>query len=102
MVKLKRGGKRFEVACYKNKVNLPPVSGKCGASTWAGTERLGGAGTGQVQSWRDGTERDMDEVLQIETIFTNVSKVSLCAGCPPLWSRGMGQWRPGKSGKCSR
>jgi len=46
IVRLKRAGKRFELACYPNK----------------------------VLSWRDGIEKDLDEVLQIPTIFVNVSK----------------------------
>lgn len=46
VVRLKRKGKRFEVACYKNK----------------------------VVSWRNGTEKDLDEVLQVENVFMNVSK----------------------------
>lgn len=46
VVRLKRRGKRFELACYKNK----------------------------VVSWRDGTETDLDEVLQTHSVFTNVSK----------------------------
>lgn len=46
VVRLKRRGKRFELACYKNK----------------------------VMSWRQGTEKDLDEVLQTTSIFTNVSK----------------------------
>ena len=46
VVKLKTAGKRFEIACYKNKVS----------------------------SWRDGTEKDIGEVLQAERIFTNVGK----------------------------
>lgn len=45
-VRLKRRGKRFELACYKNK----------------------------VISWREGNEKDLDEVLQTSSIFTNVSK----------------------------
>lgn len=36
VVRLKKNGKRFEVACYKNK----------------------------VQNWRQGVEADLDEVLQ--------------------------------------
>jgi len=43
---LKKGGKRFEIACYKNKVN----------------------------EWRTGVETDLDEVLQISNVFVNVSK----------------------------
>ncbi|TDG53107.1 hypothetical protein AWZ03_000650 [Drosophila navojoa] len=46
IVRLKKAGKRFEIACYKNK----------------------------VLSWRNNSEKDIDEVLQTHTIFTNVSK----------------------------
>ncbi|XP_053952933.1 ribosome maturation protein SBDS [Anastrepha obliqua] len=46
VVRLKKGGKRFEIACYKNK----------------------------VLSWRNNTEKDIDEVLQTHTVFINVSK----------------------------
>ncbi|XP_071445959.1 ribosome maturation protein SBDS [Hetaerina americana] len=46
VVRIKKGGKRFEIACYKNK----------------------------VVSWRDKIENDIDEVLQTHTIFLNVSK----------------------------
>lgn len=46
VVRLKRRGRRFELACYKNK----------------------------VVSWREGNEDDLDEVLQTSSIFTNVSK----------------------------
>lgn len=46
IVRMKRGGKRFELACYKNK----------------------------VISWREETEKDLDEVLQTVNVFTNVSK----------------------------
>lgn len=46
IVKLKKGGIRFEIACYKNK----------------------------VLSWRNKQEKDIDEVLQTDTVFTNVSK----------------------------
>ncbi|ODM97696.1 Ribosome maturation protein SBDS [Orchesella cincta] len=46
IVRLKKGGKRFEIACYKNK----------------------------VISWRNKVEKDLDEVLQTHTVFTNVSK----------------------------
>ncbi|XP_045785355.1 ribosome maturation protein SBDS [Maniola jurtina] len=46
IVRLKKGGKRFEIACYKNK----------------------------VVSWRNKIEKDIDEVLQTHTVFTNVSK----------------------------
>lgn len=46
VVRMKKGGKRFEIACYRNK----------------------------VLSWRQGTEKDLDEVLQSHTVFLNVSK----------------------------
>lgn len=47
VVRLSKGGHRFEVACYKNK----------------------------VLSWRDGTETDINEVLQVcDVVYTNVSK----------------------------
>ncbi|KAF2352269.1 Ribosome maturation protein Sdo1/SBDS [Trinorchestia longiramus] len=46
VVRLTKNGKRFEIACYKNK----------------------------VINWRDGTETDINEVLQIHEVFTNVSK----------------------------
>ena len=46
VVRLKKGGKRFEIACYCNK----------------------------VISWRNGVEKDMTEVMQSEFVFTNVSK----------------------------
>lgn len=45
-VRLKMGGNRFEIACFKNK----------------------------VLNWRDGIEKDISEVLQTETVFDNVSK----------------------------
>ncbi|GFY71579.1 ribosome maturation protein SBDS [Trichonephila inaurata madagascariensis] len=43
---MKKGGKRFEIACYKNK----------------------------VMSWRNKVEKDIDEVLQTHCVFSNVSK----------------------------
>ncbi|KAF5377246.1 hypothetical protein D9615_006406 [Tricholomella constricta] len=46
VVRLRKGGKRFEVACYKNK----------------------------VQEWRTGVETNLDDVLQISNVFVNVSK----------------------------
>lgn len=46
VVRLRKGGKRFEIACYKNK----------------------------VREWRSGVEKDLDEVVQIENVFLNVSK----------------------------
>ncbi|RWS23591.1 ribosome maturation protein SBDS-like protein, partial [Leptotrombidium deliense] len=46
IVRMKRCGQRFEIACYKNK----------------------------VISWRNKVEKDIDEVLQTHTVFMNVSK----------------------------
>ncbi|WVO18400.1 SBDS family rRNA metabolism protein [Cryptococcus depauperatus] len=46
IVRMKKGGKRFEIACYQNKVS----------------------------EFRSGIENDLSEVLQIEQVFTNVPK----------------------------
>ena len=46
LVRLKKGKKRFEIACYKNK----------------------------VLEWRSGIDTDLDNVLQIPNVFLNVSK----------------------------
>src|SRR6201996_1113315 len=46
LVRYKKGKKRFELACYKNK----------------------------LLEYRSGTETDLDNVLQVPTIFLNVSK----------------------------
>lgn len=46
VVRMKKKGKRFEIACYKNK----------------------------VVNWRNKVEKDIDEVLQTHSIFTNVSR----------------------------
>lgn len=46
VVRLKKKGKKFELACYKNK----------------------------IINWRNKQETDINEVLQIDKIFTNVSK----------------------------
>jgi ribosome maturation protein SDO1 len=45
-VRLNKGGKRFEIACYRNK----------------------------ALSWRSKIETDINEVLQIDSVFSNVSK----------------------------
>lgn len=50
-VRLQKRGKRFEIACYRNK----------------------------VLSWRNKLETDIGEVLQIDTVFTNVSKGNLAS-----------------------
>eukprot|EP00039_Didymoeca_costata_P009590 m.126998 g.126998 ORF g.126998 m.126998 type:complete len:133 (-) comp14536_c0_seq4:2-400(-) len=49
IVRMKKGGKRFELACFRNK----------------------------VMAWRSKTEKDIDEVLQTHSIFTNTSKGQL-------------------------
>ncbi|KAF3925359.1 hypothetical protein ABW20_dc0109986 [Dactylellina cionopaga] len=46
IVRMRKAKKRYELACYKNK----------------------------VLEWRNGVEKDIDEVLQIHQIFLNVSK----------------------------
>ena len=46
VVRIRRHGKRFEVACYKNK----------------------------VANWRAGIETDLDEVLQTTAVFSNVGR----------------------------
>ncbi|KAF2663843.1 Shwachman-Bodian-diamond syndrome protein [Microthyrium microscopicum] len=46
LVRMKKGKKRFEIACYKNK----------------------------VLEYRNGAEKDLDNVLQIPNVFLNVSK----------------------------
>ncbi|XP_073294803.1 uncharacterized protein [Primulina huaijiensis] len=46
VVRLRKHGNRFEIACYKNK----------------------------ALSWRSGVEKDVDEVLQSHTVYSNVSK----------------------------
>jgi ribosome maturation protein SDO1 len=46
VVRTKKVGKRYEIACYRNK----------------------------VVSWRNQVEKDIDEVLQSHTVFANVSK----------------------------
>jgi ribosome maturation protein SDO1 len=46
VVRLKKGGHRFEIACYKNK----------------------------VENWRSRLETDIDEVLQTARVFENVGK----------------------------
>jgi ribosome maturation protein SDO1 len=50
-VRLQKKGKRFEIACYRNK----------------------------VVSWRSRIETDLQEVLQVKTVFTNVSKGMLAS-----------------------
>mmetsp|Transcript_16541 Transcript_16541/g.27344 ORF Transcript_16541/g.27344 Transcript_16541/m.27344 type:complete len:252 (+) Transcript_16541:131-886(+) len=49
VVRYKKFGKRFEIACYKNK----------------------------VLEWRNKIEKDLDEVLQVRSVFENVSKGQL-------------------------
>lgn len=49
VVRLKKGGNRYELACYPNK----------------------------VKAWRDKLETNLDEVLQAQCVFSNVSKGQL-------------------------
>ena len=49
VVRLKRGGKKFEIACYKNK----------------------------VMNWRSGVETDLSEVLQADGVYENVTRGNL-------------------------
>ena len=46
LIRLRKGKKRFEIPCYKNK----------------------------ILEYRNGTEKDLDNVLQINNVFLNVSK----------------------------
>ena len=46
IVKLKKGGKQFELACYRNK----------------------------IANWRNKQESNISEVIQIDQIFTNVTQ----------------------------
>eukprot|EP00980_Cylindrotheca_fusiformis_P009171 scaffold1996_cov127-Cylindrotheca_fusiformis.AAC.8 len=50
VVRMMKGGKRFEIACYRNK----------------------------AVDYRQGLEQDLSEVLQTDRIFTNVSKGEFC------------------------
>jgi ribosome maturation protein SDO1 len=50
-VRLNKKGKRFEIACYRNK----------------------------VVSWRNKIETNLQEVLQVQTVFINVSKGMLAS-----------------------
>ncbi|KAF3940661.1 hypothetical protein ABW19_dt0205182 [Dactylella cylindrospora] len=63
LVRMRKAKKRFELACYKNK----------------------------VLEWRNGVEKDIDEVLQIHQVFLNTSKgmVAPTADLQKAW--------PGKS-----
>ncbi|ORY35789.1 35S primary transcript processing-related protein [Naematelia encephala] len=57
IVRMKKGGKRFEIACYKN----------------------------SVSAFRSHVETDLSEVLQIDQIFTNVSKGQVAK--PSEWQK---------------
>lgn len=54
-IRMKKGDKRFEIVCYRNK----------------------------VQDWRNGIEKDIDEVVQVPQVFINVGKGEL-AGAQDL------------------
>jgi ribosome maturation protein SDO1 len=67
IVRLKRGGKRFEVAAYKNKARAREgeVAPFC---------PLTARPPQQVMNWRSKVETDINEVLQVPTVFLNVPK----------------------------
>jgi ribosome maturation protein SDO1 len=76
LVRYKKGKKRFELACYKNK----------------------------LLEFRSGTETDLDNVLQIPTIFLNASKgetapnAELLKAWPPPTSQSQEQSAGGRGG----
>ncbi|KAF2271876.1 Shwachman-Bodian-diamond syndrome protein [Westerdykella ornata] len=51
VVRIKKGKKRFELACYKNK----------------------------VMDWRNEVETDLDNVLQVRTVFANISRTQVAS-----------------------
>jgi ribosome maturation protein SDO1 len=59
-VRLQKKGKRFEIACYRNK----------------------------IVSWRNKIETNLEEVLQVATVFTNVSKGMLASSTDLMESFG--------------
>ena len=84
-VRLRRCGKRFEIACYKNKVGwLCAFAGAFVLRAWrvlSGGEcntsyRFRLCVRSQVVNWRNGVERDLSEVLQVRRVFLSVSKVA--------------------------
>ncbi|KIH47217.1 Shwachman-Bodian-Diamond syndrome protein [Ancylostoma duodenale] len=81
VVRMKKMGKRFEIACYKNKRFMAPnltaappyvvrLWGACGRKVVTAVQDL------RTTSVRV-SEKDIDEVLQTHTIFSNVSKGQL-------------------------
>jgi len=68
VVRMKKGGKRFEIACYKNKV----VSWR--NKVWV--EKWPRIYPSKIMfaMWVPFSEKDIDEVLQTHSVFTNVSK----------------------------
>lgn len=73
VVRYKKGKKRFELACYKNK----------------------------LLEYRSGTEKDLDNVLQIPTIFFNVSKGETApnAELEKAWPQAVDQQEPSAGAK---
>lgn len=69
-VRLSKKGKRFEIACYRNKVEIfeTPISTVFNIIVCF-----------QVLNWRSKIETDIREVLQIDNIFVNVSKGMLAS-----------------------
>ena len=67
VVRMKKAGKRFEIACYKNKVGQ-------GIQHVEHVLHHHFTSLLQVLGWRQGIEKDLDEVLQSPSVFANVSK----------------------------
>lgn len=65
-VRLKKGGKRFEIACYRNKV----VSWRNKEFVYSIADFL----IVRISIFFFFREKDIDEVLQTHTVFSNVSK----------------------------
>lgn len=67
IVRYKKGGKRFEVRPLLRPLRSPEL-------TFENLLVQIACYKNKVQEWRTGVETDLDEVLQIERVFTNVSK----------------------------
>jgi ribosome maturation protein SDO1 len=85
VVNLKKAGRRFEIACYRNKVLSwrQGVSEPCNAcSAHKVPARPARRQTFEPAQgdlhWLLQVEVDIDEVLQAHSVFFNVSKVRLC------------------------
>ena len=77
IVRLNKAGRRFEIACYNNKVQDPTdlfLLAAC--ETFKNRHHF----QMQVLSWRSGVEKDLAEVLQSEFVFFNVGKGEFAKG----------------------